>query len=67
MSRTIAVDGMACDACEETVEEALRDVAGVTDATADREAGVVTVDGEADAVELVSAVEDAGYEASATV
>jgi copper chaperone len=64
MSRTIAVDGMACGACEENVEEAVSELAGVTDAVADRETGVVTVEGAVDVDDLVAAVEAAGYEAS---
>jgi copper chaperone CopZ len=65
MSTTITVEGMSCDHCEQTVEDALRDVPGVTDATADREGEQAVVDGEADAAELVDAVEDAGYTAHA--
>lgn len=56
---------MSCGGCEETVEEALSGVAGVTAAHADREAGTATVEGEASVGGLVGAVEDAGYEASA--
>jgi copper chaperone len=65
MSTTITVEGMSCDHCEQTVEDALRDVPGVTDATADREGEQAVVDGEADATALVDAVEDAGYTAHA--
>lgn len=65
MSQTITVEGMTCGHCEQTVEEALRAVSGVTDATADREAGRATVDGDAEVATLVQAVEDAGYTASA--
>lgn len=65
MSTTITVEGMSCDHCEQTVEEALREVAGVTDATADHEAAQAVVDGEADASALVAAVEAAGYTAQA--
>jgi len=65
MSKTITVEGMSCEHCEQTVEEALRGVNGVTDATADREAEQAVVDGEADATTLVDAVEDAGYTAHA--
>lgn len=61
MSRTITVEGMTCGHCEQTVEEALRDVSGVTDATVDREAEQANVEGDADPTELVRAVEDAGY------
>lgn len=61
---TLTVDGMSCDHCEQTVADALRSVAGVRAATADREAGEATVDGDADPGALVRAVEDAGYTAS---
>lgn len=62
---TLTVDGMSCGHCEQTVEEALRGVNGVTDASADNETGEATVEGNADTSELVRAVEDAGYSAHA--
>lgn len=65
MSRTLTVKGMSCEHCEQTVEDALEGVAGVRDAAADREAERATVEGDADPDDLVAAVEDAGYEASA--
>lgn len=65
MPTTIRVEGMSCAGCEQSVEDALRDVEGVTDATADREREQASVEGEADPGELVEAVENAGYEASA--
>jgi len=65
MSTTITVEGMSCDHCEQTVEEALSGVAGVTSATVDRDAAQAVVEGEADAAALVAAVEDAGYDAEA--
>ena len=65
MTTTIAVAGMSCGHCEQTVEEALRDVAGVTDATADHETGEASIDGDVDITALVQAVEDAGYTAHA--
>ncbi|WP_311173603.1 heavy-metal-associated domain-containing protein [Halobellus ordinarius] len=61
MSQVITVEGMTCGHCEQTVEEALRGVSGVTGATADREAKQASVDGDADVTILVQAVEDAGY------
>jgi len=64
MSTTIAVAGMSCGHCEQTVENALREVPGVTDASADRESERATVEGRADTDALIRAVEDAGYEAS---
>ncbi|MFP4627175.1 MAG: heavy-metal-associated domain-containing protein [Natronomonas sp.] len=65
MSQKITVEGMTCEHCEQTVEEALQGVSGVTDATADREAELVSVNGDADVTTLVQAVEDAGYTAHA--
>lgn len=65
MSRTLTVEGMSCGGCEETVEDALREVSGVESATADRETDSATVEGDADPDALVAAVENAGYSASA--
>ncbi|MFC4408337.1 heavy-metal-associated domain-containing protein [Haloarchaeobius iranensis] len=65
MTTTISVEGMSCGHCEQTVEEALRDVAGVTEADADRESERVSVEGDAEMSALVAAVEDAGYTAHA--
>ena len=62
---TITVEGMSCEHCEQTVGEALRGVSGVADATVDREGERASVEGDADADELVRAVEDAGYTAHA--
>jgi copper chaperone CopZ len=64
MSRILTVEGMTCEHCERTVEEALEEVPGVTDATADRDAETATVKGNADETELVAAVADAGYDAT---
>lgn len=65
MSQTISVEGMTCEHCEQTVEEALLGVSGVTDVDVARDAQQATVDGDADTDALVDAVEDAGYTASA--
>lgn len=65
MSRTLTVSGMSCTGCEETVTDALNAVDGVESASADHEAGTATVEGDADVDKLVTAVTDAGYEASA--
>jgi copper chaperone CopZ len=62
---TLTVEGMSCGHCEQTVEEALREVNGVTDASADHEARQASIDGDADVTALVQAVEDAGYTAKA--
>lgn len=65
MPTTLTVEGMSCSHCEQTVEDALENVSGVRDAEADRDAEQVTVNGDADPKELVAAVEDAGYNATA--
>ena len=65
MTTELNVDGMACGGCEESVEDALRGLPGVTDVVADHESNRVTVEGDTDVDELVAAVQDAGYEASA--
>lgn len=62
---TISVEGMTCGHCEQNVEDAFLEVSGVTDAVADRDDGGARVDGDADVAELVQAVEDTGYSASA--
>ena len=64
MSQTITVTGMSCEHCEESVETALKDVAGVTSVHVDRDAEQATVEGDADPSALVAAVEDAGYDAA---
>jgi copper chaperone len=58
---SIGVEGMSCGHCEETVEDALADVDGVTSATADNESGEVSYEGDADRDAVAAAVEDAGY------
>jgi len=63
MTTTITVEGMSCGHCEQTVEEALRGVSGVTDASADRESEQAQVGGDVDPAALVRAVENAGYTA----
>ncbi|RAW45331.1 heavy metal transporter [Halorubrum sp. 48-1-W] len=65
MGRTITVEGMSCEHCERSVEEALEGVDGATGASANRESGSATVEGDVDPDALVRAVEEAGYAASA--
>lgn len=64
MTTTITVEGMNCEHCEQTIEEALHGVSGVSDVRVDREAESATIEGNPDSGALVQAVEDAGYEAS---
>ena len=65
MGTTLEVTGMSCENCEESVETALRGVEGVTAAAADHEANTATVEGDADPLDLIIAVQEAGYEADA--
>lgn len=62
---TTTVEGMSCDHCEQTVEEAVRAVAGITTVTADSEAQQVEIGGDAALEDVVQAIEDAGYDAHA--
>lgn len=65
MTTTLSVEGMSCDGCEKSVVEALEGVDGVENASADHEANTASVEGDADPLDLVVAVNDAGYEAQA--
>ena len=65
MAQEITVEGMTCGHCEGSVEDAVEKVTGVSAATADRETDSLSVEGSADPEELIVAVEDAGYDASA--
>lgn len=62
---TITVEGMSCEHCEQTVEDAVRDLSGVNSVTADETNQTVDIDGEADLDAVVQAIEDAGYTAQA--
>ena len=64
MTMTITVEGMSCEHCEQTVEEALQGISGVSDVRADHEAENATIEGDPDSDAIVRAVEDTGYEAS---
>lgn len=65
MTTTISVDSMSCGHCEQTIEDALRGVADVSEARADHETETVTIEGDPDTADLVRAIEDAGYTAHA--
>lgn len=61
MSITVTVTDMSCDGCEEIVEGAVADVAGVESVEADRNAQAVTVEGDADVEAVKEAIDFAGY------
>jgi len=63
--QVLTVDGMTCDGCERRISSALRDIAGVVEASADHSAGTVTlaVDSDFAGTGAVSrTIEDLGYE-----
>ncbi|MEW6645887.1 MAG: heavy metal translocating P-type ATPase [Pseudomonadota bacterium] len=60
----LSIGGMSCAGCVATVENALRAVPGVLDATVSFAEHVAVVRGTADGAALVKAVVDAGYEAA---
>ena len=63
-SAKLAVSGMTCSHCQAKVERALRGVAGVYSAVVDLSGGEAQVDFDDDtlgAVQLIAAVEGAGY------
>ena len=64
---TYTVTGMTCGHCELSVKEEISEISGVTDVTADRTTGAVTVTGEGFSDEQVAAaVAEAGYELAET-
>lgn len=62
MSTQLTVHGMSCGGCEESVEEALAELDGVTGVEADSDADTVTIEGGVDPALAREAIEDAGYE-----
>ncbi|MFW6448768.1 MAG: heavy-metal-associated domain-containing protein [Halobacteriota archaeon] len=64
-TRTIRVDGMACDGCERRVQAALEGLEGVERASPDHERGRVEVHYDRASVstsDLERAIADAGYD-----
>ncbi|MFB6125011.1 MAG: heavy-metal-associated domain-containing protein [Halanaeroarchaeum sp.] len=64
MSLTVTVTDMSCDGCEDIVENAVADVAGVESVTADRENEQVVVEGDANVEDVLEAIDFAGYTGS---
>ncbi len=61
----LAVNGMTCGHCRRAVESALSELPGVEQVHVDLERGRATVHGDINVQLLLSAVEEAGYEATA--
>jgi len=64
MSIRLRVQGMNCSHCEETVEDALSAVSGVTAVRVDHTDEQAEVEGSPNLEDLIAAVDDAGYDAS---
>ena len=60
-SLTLAVSGMTCGGCVNSVRRALSRVPGVTGTTVDLESGRAVVEGTASPQALLAAIEAAGY------
>lgn len=63
---TLEIDGMSCSHCVRAVDQALRDVPGVTEASVQIGSATVTSDPTVTLEQLLDAVADAGYSASAS-
>ncbi|PWL16740.1 heavy metal translocating P-type ATPase [Falsochrobactrum shanghaiense] len=62
-SLEVAIEGMTCASCVGRVEKALKAVPGVTNAVVNLATEKATIQGSADAADLVAAIEGAGYDA----
>ena len=60
---TFTVTGMTCDNCVHHVTEAVKGVAGVTDAQVSLDEKSAKVQGEFDEAKIIAAIEEEGYDA----
>ena len=60
---TFTVTGMTCDNCVHHVTEAVKGIAGVTDAQVSLADKSATVQGDFDEAKIIAAIEEEGYEA----
>ncbi len=58
------VEGMTCGNCEASVKSGLGALPGVQSVEVDRAKGLVTIEGSPDPQQVVSTLEDLGFEAS---
>ncbi len=64
----IQIQGMSCDGCVTSVQNALTNRPGVTAASADLETGTVVIDFDPEVIQRASleqAIEDAGFDVAA--
>lgn len=64
MKKTIYIEGMACIHCKNSVEEALKNLAGINTAVVDLDKKCVIIEGETDIDNsvLISIVTDIGFD-----
>jgi copper chaperone len=69
MKKKISIEGMSCGHCVRHVENALKDVSGITDVTVDlkEKNAIVELNDDVTDTALKSAVEEAGYDVTAIV
>ena len=62
-TRTVLVDGMSCEHCENRVREAINDLPGMSAARVSHKKGVAVINGERtiDEAEIRAAIKKAGY------
>ncbi len=61
----LKVKGMTCGHCTKAVQEALEGVTGSEKVSVDLSSGIVKVEGQVNVEQLIAAVEEEGYSASA--
>ena len=57
------VTGMHCTSCGLLVDDAVEDITGVTSSKTDVDAGLTTVEGQADPAQILAAITSTGYTA----
>jgi copper chaperone len=69
MKKKISIEGMSCGHCVRHVENALKEVSGITDVTVDlkEKNAIVELNDDVTDTALKSAVEEAGYDVTAIV
>ena len=63
---TLSITGMTCGHCKKAVEDALQGVAGVEKVSVDLDQGSASIEGKAELSQLIAAVLEEGYGATAS-
>ena len=62
--KTLKIEGMMCEGCVKSVQEALEKVPGITSVDVNLKKGTAVVQGDVDDETLIKAVVDAGFRGS---